>query len=89
MRRLLKLPLVRAVWRRLRQQKIYREHRELVSFWQPLIQDYCQGKLKTYSFEVKKELPINKVIWQYWGQGVQDQEKLPEVVRTCFASVDR
>lgn len=27
-------------------------------------------------------------MWQYWGQGIQS-DTLPEVVRLCFASVDK
>lgn len=29
-----------------------------------------------------------KVIWQYWGQGI-DKDELPEIIQICFDSVDR
>jgi hypothetical protein len=36
----------------------------------------------------KKQFPDDKIIWQYWGQGINEQE-LPEIVRICFDSVDK
>lgn len=37
---------------------------------------------------LKPELVGKPIIWQYWAQGI-DNETLPEVVRHCFASVDK
>jgi hypothetical protein len=46
------------------------------------------GQKSHYSLRQKVELPTNKVIWQYWGQGLAG-DNLPEVVKLCFQSVDR
>lgn len=37
---------------------------------------------------LKPELVGKPIIWQYWAQGI-DNDTLPEVVRHCFASVDK
>ncbi|MFW2177028.1 MULTISPECIES: capsular polysaccharide synthesis protein [unclassified Moraxella] len=59
----------------------------VAQFWQQAIMDYEQGKIPKYEMIAKQpELVGQKIIWQYWGQGLDD---LPEVARLCFASVDK
>ena len=36
----------------------------------------------------KKQFENQKIIWQYWGQGI-DIDNMPEIIRICFESVDR
>ena len=50
------------------------------------IKKYEQGLLKDYQIKPKKDLPDEKIIWQYWGQG---SEALPEIVKACFKSVEK
>ncbi len=49
---------------------------------------YLNGSLKKFNLKAKKTLNTNKIIWQYWGQGVDDKT-LPETVKICFNSVDK
>ncbi|MFD2966835.1 capsular polysaccharide synthesis protein [Sphingobacterium bambusae] len=79
---------VQKIWGYIRKRKIIQQHKRVYNFWKPIIEDYVSGKLPNYSVIAKRELPPNKIIWQYWGQGEHDLN-LPEVVRLSFASVDR
>ncbi len=47
------------------------------------------GSITPITLTPKKELGTDKIIWQYWGQGVEDFSALPEVVQYCFSSVDK
>ncbi|MDR0795861.1 MAG: capsular polysaccharide synthesis protein [Tannerella sp.] len=73
------------VWRK---HKILKEHRKVANFWNPVINAYFAGEIEKYALKSKKQLPDNKIIWQYWGQGLNEQE-LPEIIRLCFGSVDK
>ncbi len=48
-----------------------------------------KGAIKPTTLKAKQELGTDKIIWQYWGQGVDDFSSLPEVVQYCFKSVDK
>ncbi|STZ08825.1 Mannosyltransferase OCH1 and related enzymes [Moraxella caprae] len=52
-----------------------------------LIQYYQSGKLISFDIQPKKPLPHQKIIWQYWGQGIDGN--LPEIVKLCFDSIDK
>ncbi len=66
-----------------------RRQNRVANLWYPIIDDYFEGKIKKYEFFPKKDLGDNpKIIWQYWGQGVSD-DTVPELVKICFASVDK
>lgn len=55
-------------------------------FFQDFISLYFSNQLDKFSFQaLKPELRGKKIIWQYWGQGIRNS---PEIVKTCFASVD-
>lgn len=82
------LPLVKNIWRYVRQQRILKTHHRVASFWSPIIDLYTNGEIPHYQLKQKKQLPTNKIIWQYWGQGIE-QADLPEVVQLCFDSVDK
>lgn len=56
--------------------------------WRPFLQAYFQGQLPRFNLQAKQDLRGQKIIWQYWGQGLE-QEQLPEMVRLCFRSVEQ
>lgn len=55
--------------------------------WRQFIDEYLNGGLDKFEITPKKKLDTEKIIWQYWGQGINNN--LPEVVELCFASVDK
>lgn len=74
-------------WRR---KGILRSQREMSTFWQTTLRYYFNNELHIPSVKVlKPEFVGKKIIWQYWGQGVTPETKLPEVVELCFNSVDK
>lgn len=76
------------LWNKIRRYKILKKHQEVSNFWVPIIEDYYKGTLPLFQIKKKKDLLDNKIIWQYWGQGISSQN-LPDIVRICFASVDK
>ena len=86
--RALQRVLPQTLWLNLRQRPIIKQHERVARYWQPLIAKWQEGRLPHYELTPKKDLPRDKVIWQYWGQGIAE-DSLPEVVKLCFASVDR
>lgn len=69
------------------------EYQKTIAFqvahkWEFFIDAYHQGQLSMFDITPKKELRTNKIIWQYWAQGVQQDHDLPDVVKLGFASVD-
>lgn len=68
--------------------QILQSHQEVAQYWDPLIAKYQHDEVPHYTYRPKVSLPPRKVIWQYWGQGVES-EALPKVVRYCFDSVDK
>ena len=72
------------IWRKLRERIILARHRQVASICEQLI-----AKQNTtpehYCFSPKATFDSEKIIWQYWGQGV---EKAPDIVQRCFASVN-
>ncbi len=82
------MEIVKKTWGAIRHRIILRKHHKVALFWNDMIQKLIAGKLPSYDLVAKLDLPTNKIIWQYWGQGFED-DKLPAVVDLCFASVDR
>lgn len=74
---------------RVRLRRILSQQRKVAEMWQPLIKRYMSGELETKGVMAKRSIGTTKIIWQYWGQGVDDYSSLPEVVRLCFDSVDK
>lgn len=60
---------------------------QIADCWKQFINFYFEDKLVKYSFKPKKYIGNKKIIWQYWGQGI-DTPDLPEIVKMCFKSVD-
>ncbi|MDR6733880.1 capsular polysaccharide synthesis protein [Sphingobacterium sp. 2149] len=83
----MKKSIVKTAWSMLREQKILRKHRKVAAFWNQMIAREAAGQLEHFPLRAKMDLPANKVIWQYWGQGIQP-DRLPDVVKLCFQSVD-
>lgn len=76
------------MWLELRQRPLIRRYAQVGAYWRSQIDLYRQGKLTDYTLSLKQNIGTDKIIWQYWGQGV-DEAALPEIVRLCFASVDK
>lgn len=76
------------LWNKVRRYKILKKHRAVSEFWVPIIEGYYKGILPLFQIKKKKNLISEKIIWQYWGQGL-DSQNMPYVVQLCFASVDR
>ena len=76
------------LWNKIRKYKILKKHQEVSDFWVPIIEAYYKGTLPLFQIKKKKDLLDNKIIWQYWGQGL-DSQNMPDIVRICFASVDK
>lgn len=53
--------------------------------WAAMIADYQNQRIPRYQLQPKKKFQDEKIIWQYWGQGL---DKLPEMAKLCFKSVD-
>lgn len=75
-------------WKSFRKRTIIKRQKEVANFWNPIIDEYFDGKIEKYSLKPKKQLGSQYVIWQYWGQGVV-MDTLPEIIQICFKSVDR
>lgn len=82
-----KYPLLN-ISKQFRRRRASRKQQKVQNFWRPIVADYFEGKIPGYQVTAKKELADRKIIWQYWGQGI-DGAELPEVVKLCFGSVDR
>lgn len=54
--------------------------------WTLFLKGYFDGELEKFEILPKKKLNNEKIIWQYWGQGVD--QNLPEIVKICFSSID-
>lgn len=67
----------------------FRKHDRMANIWDQLIDQYVRGDALRYSIPPKRpELVGTKIIWQYWAQGLREED-LPEMIRLCYASVDR
>ena len=64
------------------------QKKHVAKLWDIFLEEYFQNKLESFQLKPKTELSSQKIIWQYWGQGLE-QEKLPDIVKLCFASVDQ
>lgn len=55
--------------------------------WDIFLDYYFSNQLEKYQLKEKKKFNDQKIIWQYWGQGIQSD--LPHIVKLCFSSVDQ
>lgn len=59
------------------------------ALWRPFLAAYFRGNMPRFHIAPKQNaLRGEKIIWQYWGQGLEEH-RLPEVVRLCFRSVEK
>lgn len=56
--------------------------------WRYMINQYFLGNLNRFNIKAKKDLGTEKIIWQYWGQGLND-DTLPPIAKASFNSIDR
>lgn len=56
--------------------------------WRYMINQYFLGNLNQFNIKAKKDLGTEKIIWQYWGQGLDDKT-LPDITKASFNSVDK
>lgn len=82
------VPLLKKARKIYREGRVLRRHQKVERFWGAVVDQYFAGNLEKYDFKPKAELSGEKIIWQYWGQGLRNSE-LPDVVRMCFNSVDK
>lgn len=76
------------IWLNYKQKPYIKQNAETAQLWQKKIEAYQTGKIVPASLTPKRaELVGRKVIWQYWGQGIDDS--LPELIKICFNSVDK
>lgn len=88
MKTLTNMPIIKRIWSKIREYRIFKKHKKVSNFWRDLIDAYFHNKLERFSFKKKKKLDTEKIIWQYWGQGVNECN-IPQVVKYCFESVDK
>lgn len=70
------------------QREVNREQMQHVAnIWEQVITQYFDQQLPYFEIKPKKNLAGKKIIWQYWGQDID--ETLPDMVKLCFASVER
>lgn len=74
-------------WSLFRKQAILRNHKQIGQLCDKFIERYYTEEHLLFSSSPNKDFSGRKIIWQYWAQGFEGE--LPEVVRTCLASVDR
>ena len=68
--------------------RLIASHRRVGEAWDKVINQYIAGEIEHRQYVPLRDLGTEKIIWQYWGQGIS-REKLPEVVQICFESVDK
>ena len=61
---------------------------QVAKCWGRFSQLYFDNQLVNYSLTPKKSFSSEKIVWQYWGQGISSSD-LPETVKFCFKSVDK
>lgn len=87
-KKIVKLLVPIKFWNTKRTARIIECHQKVADFWNPIIEDYLEGKIEKYSLKAKRQFGDQKIIWQYWGQGI-NMDDLPEIIQICFQSVER
>ena len=71
------------------QNKTYFKTQKMVGEdWDRVLKEYFTNKIQTEQIKPKKTFNNEKIIWQFWGQG-WDFEKLPDVVKISYKSVEK
>ena len=68
------------VWRKLRERKILEAHKRVAGICEWLIAS-CNAAPASFDFEPKVSFGTDKIIWQYWAQGL---DEVPDVVRSVW-----
>ena len=77
------------VWEYFRLRSILKSHLCVAAYWDRVLDKYIWGEIERIPIQPKKELENSeKIIWQYWGQGLS-KDDVPEVVQICFDSIDK
>lgn len=78
----------RPIWNKLREMQIERRHARVAAECKSLIDSYYEnfGPEASLPLKAKKTFETQRIIWQYWAQGY---DSAPDVVRQCYASVDK
>lgn len=79
------MTIVSHIWKMIRRRRILLKHAKVGAFWNNVMHQDQAGLLDRHKLVAKMDLPTNKIIWQYWGQGM---ENLPATVKYCFESVN-
>lgn len=75
-------------WLNYKQRPYIQQNEVTAKLWQKKIASYQAGEISPTPLAPKRaDLVGRKVIWQYWGQGIDNT--LPELIKICFASVDK
>ncbi len=69
-----------------RVRKQIRHHNRCANLLKPYVERYFVNRETEFRFEAKKKFSNSKIIWQYWSGGTL---QAPEMVQTCFKSVDQ
>lgn len=64
------------------------QKQHVAKLWNIFLDQYFAGKLASFQLKAKKQFSDQKIIWQYWGQGLEAAQQ-NNTVKLCFASVDR
>lgn len=64
------------------------QKKHVAELWNIFLKQYFNDELSSFQLEAKKHFSDQKIIWQYWGQGL-DAAKQNQTVNLCFNSVDR
>lgn len=76
------------IWEFLRLRTILRSHKRTAKLWHKYLDFYDGGQHEVQDIKPKQSITSQKIIWQYWSQGLSDKV-LPEMVKLCFDSIDR
>ena len=64
-----------------------KQQQHISLIWSKIIKDFNENEISDFKITAKKQLNTEKIIWQYWGQGIN--ENIPEIVTICFNSIDQ
>ena len=64
------------------------QKKHVATLWDIFLAAYFKSELEHFELKAKQNLKNKKIIWQYWGQGLETSQ-LPDLVKLCFASVDQ
>jgi Capsular polysaccharide synthesis protein. len=71
------------------QKEIYLlNQKRIAKDWDKILDDYFKDEIKFERLKGKKEINNKQIIWQFWGQG-WDYEKLPEIVKVWYKTVEK